>query len=221
MTHQYTLPLPHREAMEAEDFLVTPSNREAVGWLDRWPDWPAPCLTLYGPSGSGKTHLAQVWQARAGATGLTHNDLAATEGPRGGAAFTLDDAEQMVGNAVAEESLFHLYNRLRESGGFLLLTAATPPAQWGIVLPDLRSRILAAPAVALGVPDDELLIGLLIKQFRDRQIAVGEGVLTFLLLRVERSPAALRALVERLDRESLAEGRRITIPLVRQILGQG
>ncbi|MCY4503228.1 MAG: DNA replication protein, partial [Alphaproteobacteria bacterium] len=64
---QFVLHLGHRTAMGAEDFLVADSNAEAVAWIDRWPDWPAPALTVWGPAGAGKTHLAHVWQARSGA----------------------------------------------------------------------------------------------------------------------------------------------------------
>ena len=41
-------------AMGAEDFLVADSNAEAVAWIDRWPDWPAPALTVWGPAGVGQ-----------------------------------------------------------------------------------------------------------------------------------------------------------------------
>ena len=64
---QLAFDLPARPAMGREDFLVASCNRDAVGWIDRWPEWPYPCMVLYGPPGSGKTHLARVWQQRAGA----------------------------------------------------------------------------------------------------------------------------------------------------------
>ena len=54
-------------AMGREDFLVSPSNADAVAWIDRWPDWPGPALVIVGPPGSGKTHLGQVWRQQAGA----------------------------------------------------------------------------------------------------------------------------------------------------------
>ena len=67
MTRQLPLSLPHDEAMDAADFFVTASNREAMAWIDKWPDWPAHCIVIHGPSGSGKTHLARLWQQRSGA----------------------------------------------------------------------------------------------------------------------------------------------------------
>ena len=41
---QFTFSFEHRPALSGEDFLVSGCNRDAVAWLDRWPDWPAPAL---------------------------------------------------------------------------------------------------------------------------------------------------------------------------------
>ena len=72
---QLALNLPHRSATGEADFLVAPSNAEAVAWLDRWPDWPGPALVIHGPPACGKSHLAQVWRARTSAVQLTPEAL--------------------------------------------------------------------------------------------------------------------------------------------------
>ena len=72
---QLPLPLPHRSAMGRADFMVADSNRLAVGWIDRWPDWPGPLLSLYGPEGSGKSHLITVWCTRSGALRLSGDEI--------------------------------------------------------------------------------------------------------------------------------------------------
>src|SRR5262247_427966 len=64
LTLELALPPP---TYAREDFVVATGNREALAWLDRWPDWPAPALALAGPAGSGKTHLARIWATHAGA----------------------------------------------------------------------------------------------------------------------------------------------------------
>jgi DnaA regulatory inactivator Hda len=223
MMKQYPLPLPHREAMEADDFLTTPSNRDPIAWIERWPDWPAHCLVIHGLPGSGKTHLMNVWLARSGGEDVSNQmpdagKILSSEIRPLSSAIAIDDADQIAGDAAKEESLFHLYNRLNESKSFLLLTAKLAPAQWNIQLPDLRSRLSSIPAVAIAGPDDELLSALLIKQFHDRQIDVAKEVVDFLLPRIERTPASIRNIVTKLDRMSLAENRRITIALARKII---
>lgn len=218
MIRQYPLPLPHDEAMEAADFMVTSSNREAVAWIEQWPDWSAHCSVIFGPSGCGKTHLANVWQTRSSATPLSLADLSAQNADNTTNTVLIDDADKIVGMPAYEEALFHLYNRLKENKGSLLLTSVHAPAQWGIGLADLRSRLSSVPAIAIAAPDDELLSALMIKQFRDRQIDLSTDVVDYLLPRVERSPAAIRALVTALDQTSLAEGRKITVALARKIL---
>ncbi|WP_323378440.1 HdaA/DnaA family protein [Skermanella mucosa] len=220
---QLPLDLGHRPAMGADDFLVAPSNEAAVAWLDLWPNWPAPALVIFGPAGCGKTHLAQVWRARTQAPRVEPGDLRIETLPRllsEAAAVVIDNADRGTGDARAERALFHLYNLARETGGHLLLTSESAPARWGINLPDLRSRLMAAPAVAVGAPDDALLAAILVKLFADRQLRVGHDVIRFLVTHMERSFDAARRLVADLDAAALAARRRITVPLARRVLAR-
>lgn len=215
---QLPLDLGHRPALGGADFLVAPSNAAAVAWLDRWPDWPGPALVLAGPAGSGKTHLAQVFATRSGAVRLGAADVTVTDLPdRLGAAqvAVLDRAE-----AAEAEAFLHLYNMLAERGGHLLVVARQPPARWDIALADLRSRLLAAPVASIAAPDDALLSAVLVKLFADRQIQVGAEVVPYLLARLERSFAAAQQVVAALDQAALAAHRRVTVPLVRAVLGE-
>jgi chromosomal replication initiation ATPase DnaA len=216
---QLILDLGHRPALGEADFLVAPCNRAAIQWLDRWPDWPAPALTLYGPAGCGKTHLARVFAARSEAPIVEADRLLTETVPQllGRArACVVDDADR-----AGAEPLLHLYNLIAERRGAMLLTAREPPARWPGLLPDLRSRLVAAPAVAVEAPNDALLAALLVKLFADRQLAVSEDVVLFLLRHMERSFEAARRLVAELDAAALRDRRAITIPLARAVLGPG
>jgi chromosomal replication initiation ATPase DnaA len=86
------------------------------------------------------------------------------------------------------------------------------------MLPDLRSRLLTLPVASLGAPDDALLSALIVKQFRDRQVALDAGVVAYVASHASRDAASIRDVVERLDRAALAQGRKISIALARQIL---
>jgi chromosomal replication initiation ATPase DnaA len=202
----------HEAASGLQDFMPAASNRDALAWLERWPGWPAPALVLHGPPGCGKSHLARIWAARAGACRLDPTALPAADAtPR---AAVLDPAEPVAD----ETALLQLYNRLAERGGHLLLTARRPVTAWSIGLADLGSRLRAAPAVAIGLPDDDLLAALLLKLFDDRQLDVSDGVIAYLVRHMERSFAAARAVVEALDRSSLRDRRPVTVTLARAVL---
>jgi chromosomal replication initiation ATPase DnaA len=211
---QLLLQFEHAAACGREDFMPAPCNRAALAWLERWPDWPAPTLVLHGPPGSGKSHLARIWAVRVGARWLDAAALPSFEDIESSGAGVLDPAEPIVD----EVALLQLYNRLREQSGHLLLTARRPVAAWAIRLPDLASRLRAAPAVAIGAPDDALLAALLVKLFGDRQLAVSKEVIGYLIRHMERSFAAARAMVVALDRHSLRDQRPVTVALARAVL---
>ena len=96
--------------------------------------------------------------------------------------------------------------------------ARRPPAAWPISLPDLASRLRAAPSAAIAPPDDALLAGVLLKQFADRQLPVPPAVIAYLLSRMERSFAAAATIAARLDRAALSRGRPVTIALAREMI---
>ena len=213
---QFVFDLPHDAALTRADFVAAPANREALGWIERWPDWPGAALSLYGPAGAGKTHLAQIWRARSFAAEIAPEIIGNAALPgllRDARAVLIDGADR-----AAEEALLHLYNMLAERGGHLLLVSREPPARREIALADLRSRLVAAPAVGVAAPDEELIATVLTKLFADRRLAVPREVVTFLALRLERSFAAAEDAASRLDRAALSAHRPITVPLARQVL---
>jgi len=206
VSDQLPLPFPHQPAYAAADFLAAPSNEAALTWLDRTPDWPDCRLALWGEPGCGKTHLLRLWAGRRGAAVLAGPDLLGLPAvpPAGGVA--LDDADAMA----EEPALLHLLNAAREARLAVLLAARTPPARWPVRLPDLASRLRAVTAVEIMPPEESLLRALLLRLLADRQLAVRPDLQDWLLLRLPRSPAALREVVARLDQAALAAGGGVT-----------
>jgi chromosomal replication initiation ATPase DnaA len=207
MAQQLPLDLAFRPAFGTADFVVAEGNSDAVAWIDRWPDWPAHALAIHGPKGSGKSHLAHVWQGKCEATILTAPPV---EGAPPPACVILDEPA-----GWPETALLHLYNALREAGGYLLIVSEAAPARWPVALPDLSSRLASIPAVALAPPDDALLIAVMAKQFADRGLEVNDDVLRYVVSRIERSFAAAAEMVARIDRVALAEQRRVTLAVAR------
>lgn len=213
---QLTLDWPHRPSFAREDFLIAASNREAVAAIDLWPAWAGRILLLVGPEGSGKSHLAAIWSATAEARAVSATALsepfALDAKP---SALLIEDADR-VGSA--ESNLFHLVNDALQRDAWVLLTARTPSNSWGLRTPDLLSRLRLAPVARLEPPDTELTEAVLFKLFSDRQLQVEPHVVSYIALRIERSLGAARAFVAALDREALAQSRRVTRAMAGDLL---
>jgi chromosomal replication initiation ATPase DnaA len=216
VTGQLIFDLPLNQGWQRDAFLVTPATTAALAAVEGWKTWADKRLLLVGPYGSGKTHLAHIWAEMAQALWIDPADLhARLDDIAPEACVILDDAQRVAGRA--EEALFHLYNRLAPHGR-LLLTAPTAPRDWGLALPDLLSRLQAMPTARLEPPDDDLLAGVLVKLFADRQITAEARLIPYLLPRMERSIAAAQALVAALDARSLATHRPVTRALAAEVL---
>lgn len=219
MPKQLTFDLPAHPAQGLDDFLVTPSNANAMATIESWQNWPNRKLVLAGEIGTGKTHLTHVWAGLSGARILNASALPHTRiEDLAGHSVALEDADQIAGNAEAENALFHLHNLVLAEGGALLVTARTAPSRWGLTLPDLRSRMEGTTLARLDPPDDMLLSAVLVKLFHDRQITVPANLIDYLLPRMERSLAEAARLVSVLDQAALSEGRALTRALASRVL---
>jgi len=218
---QIPLDLSMRPALGREDFLIGPGNADAVAWIDRWPDWPAPLLVISGPAASGKSHLAAVWGDKSEAVLVgpdALNNKTADELSGLGKTLVIDGIDLWLGSRDAETTLFHLYNIFKEEQRTFLVTSRMNPTQSDFVIADLASRFRAAPVATIKSPDDMLLASVLIKLFTDRQLPVGNEVISYILPRMERSFVAARDIVGKVDRLAYSRKKAISVSLVRQVL---
>jgi chromosomal replication initiation ATPase DnaA len=215
---QLAFDLPLDPRFGAEDFLVSPSNEQAYGRIESWPDWPDTILLLVGPRGSGKSHLASIWATNARAWTIDASEITQDKVPHlvSNGALAIEDMDR---GERDEAALFHLLNLAREKKASLLITSETPPDRWGLHTPDLLSRLRLAPGVSLEAPDDALLKAVLVKLFVDRQLVVDTSVVDYIALRIERSLAKASELVALLDKEALSRGRRVSRAIAAEILG--
>ena len=173
-------------------------------------------MALVGPEGSGKSHLAAIWAETAGARVLAAKLLAQIDLPAALAtgALVLEDLEP---DDLDERALFHLINLAREEGAYVLITARTAVAGFPLTIRDLGFAPARASGVALAPPDDALLRSLIVKLAADRQLAVDEALVNYLANRIERSFAAARAAVVRLDQEAMRQHRPVTRALAAEM----
>jgi DnaA family protein len=188
-------------------------------------------IVLSGASGAGKSHLLLATCAEAAAQkcaiaylplklfGAHAADALAGQGVVRLAC--VDDVQSIAGDRSAEIALFDLHNRTRDAGGALLYAADAMPLQLALTLPDLRSRLAQCAQFALAIPGETERRAILRERANARGLELDDAVLDWLFRRVDRDLTTLTALLDRLDRESLAAQRRITVPFLRQILDVG
>lgn len=207
--------------MTRDDFIVAPGNAQAVAFIDTWPDWPVNVAAIHGPAGSGKTHLVDIWKNKSDAqcveaVALQGSALARLDRSR---PIAVEDVDLAKPNPARDAALFDLIETATRAAP-VLLTGHEVPAGWATVLPDLASRFSAVLSFPLWAPDDALLAGLARKLFTDRQLQVPDTVVARMVQSLERSPGAIRAFVAEADAKALAEGRAITLSLVKELVAQ-
>ena len=214
--HQLALALNHDESFARDDFLEGRGNTDALALIEHWPDWPHRVVALVGPEGSGKSHLAQIWASVSGARLVAARALDTANLPAALVTGALV-VEDLALRQFDERALFHLLNLAREEAAFVLLTTRTAPAGWQTDLRDLASRLRALPVLTLASPEDALLRAVIVKLCADRQLSVDEAFVAYLVTRIERSFAAARSAVERLDHAALQQKRPVTRALAAEL----
>ena len=188
-----------------------------------------PFIYLWGARGSGKSHLLQaacheVSEHGGGAAYLPMGELVAMspqllEGMEQMALVCIDEVDTVAGNAEWEQALFHLYNRMRDSGSHLVVAGQAGPAALGVQLPDLVSRLCWGPVFQLKVLDDEEKAEALRLRAFQRGMELPHDVAGYLLKHGPRDMHELFGLLDKLDEESLAAQRKLTVPFVRTFIG--
>ena len=188
-------------------------------------------LYLHGASGTGKSHLliAACRAALEAGRPARYVSLAQLAAPRSGVIagiepdglLAIDDVQAIAGDREAERALFDLYNRAKTANAQMLFAGNASPAELGIALPDLVSRLSMCTQYALRPLDDAGRRAMLRVLAGRLGLRLDDEVLDWWFARQPRDPASLVALLQRVDRASLAAQRRITIPFLRELLNEG
>ncbi|WP_225773079.1 DnaA regulatory inactivator Hda [Pseudomonas sp. Marseille-Q5115] len=209
------------------------ANAAALGYVERLCDadagWTESLIYLWGKQGVGRTHLMQAACLRMEQQGQPAVYLPLAQLLDRGVGILdylaqyelvcLDDLQVIAGKAEWEEALFHLFNRLRDSGRRLLIAASHSPRELPVKLADLKSRLTLALVFQMRPLSDEDKLRALQLRASRRGLHLTDEVGHFILTRGSRSMSALFELLERLDQASLQAQRKLTIPFLKETLG--
>ncbi|HWK54973.1 MAG TPA: DnaA regulatory inactivator Hda [Hyphomicrobiales bacterium] len=222
---QYPFSFSFREDYDFASFLPGDANQPALAYLRGFAANTDPFCLVWGAEGSGKTHLLQAL-CRAAPQGLylplrqlREYGAEVLDGLAGQPLLVMDDLDAVAGEPAWEERLFQLCNAALAQATKLCVSSSLPLLGMPLALADLRSRLQLAVAFELHQPDDATRAALLRQLALRRGMQLRDDVVDYLLNRHQRDPAALLAVLERLDASSLAGQRRLTIPFIKQTLG--
>ena len=169
-------------------------------------------IILVGPRKSGKSHLANIWKNNKNAIIFKNN---------------IDEIISQNKNLLIdnlfydfdEEKIFYLINHCISNKLNVLVTSDIDLYEYNFNLPDLLSRLKIFNYVSINKPDDEILINVLTKLLIEKQFIIkNKDIFEFLLKRVSRTYEAVYNLVNKMDKISLEKNRKLTIPLIRELI---
>lgn len=228
MTRQFPLDLrwsPHQRL----DAFHPGANAAALREVEALVTAPRhPWVFLQGAGGTGKSHLliGACRAAAEGGRGARYVSLSSLPDTRADAIagidteglVAIDDVQALAGDREGERALFDLFNRAASASAAMLFAANASPAELGLRLPDLVSRLSSCTQCPLHALDDGGRRAMLRLLARRMGLRLDDEVLDWWFARQPRDPASLIALLRRIDRAALAAQRRVTIPFLRELL---
>ena len=228
MIQQLPLSVALRDDARFANFYAA-SNEAVIQCLQQqWQDDGDSFLFIAGHSGYGKSHLLQASCHFAEGLGHTSVYLPLTEildlgpdllqGLENIDLVVIDDLHCIAGDRDWQVGLFHLFNRIKDNNGRLLVAANAQPKDLNIELADLRSRMSWGIVFALQTLNDDDKCAALQLRASKRGLSLADDVARFLIAREQRDMSSLLTSLDRLDHASLASKRRLTIPFVKETL---
>lgn len=199
-----------------DEYIESQSNslacRAIQNWNSHWGVEPYPkALIIQGPKSCGKTHLAEIWVKSSGALFIKKEHILTESILSYHAGFIIEDMDQ----GWNEEALLHHFNAINENKKYLLMTQASNIKP---TLPDLASRIRATNKIKIDMPDDQLMQLLIFKIFSSHSVVVKPGVIDYMLKVLPREFNKITDYTKKINDYALISKRKITIPLVKEII---
>ena len=184
-----------------EDFYVSKSNKHVFDFLNKWPKWERNFINVAGEKFSGKTHLMNIFlQKNKGikfdSKSLKDDDLKKVK------VYETIIIENLSSD-IDEKLLYSLLNLIEQDNKFIIVTSTKPIVSITFDLKDLKSRTKNFILLNIEKPDDELIFAIIVKNLSDRQIALDDKFIEFIVKRVERSYSKIYNFIYKIDQLSL------------------
>ena len=167
---------------------------------------------LVGPNKSGKTHLSCIWMHKFNAIKYNSN---LNEIINNNNNILIED----LSINLYEEDIFHIINHCNLYNLKILITSSQFLHDYSFNLKDLQSRLKTFLDIKIDLPDDELLMNLMIKLLHDKQIIItNPKIFDYILKRVHRSYEKVFLLIDQIDKLLLKENKQLTIPLIKELI---
>ncbi len=187
-------------------------------------------IQLWGAAGLGKTHLLQATCQLASEQQLStfYLALGSTQCPPPSILdglediqlVCLDDIDLIAGQDAWEHALFHFYNAHKNYGHKLLVSTSLAPVELHFSLPDLKTRLGWGLTLKLNALSDEQILGALCARAKQRGFDIPDNVGQFLIRHYDRKMAGLWDMLDKIDQTTLSRQRKLTIPLLKQIMAE-
>ena len=197
--------------LSIDDYFVGTANIKAFNFLIKDININNKFL-LIGPAKSGKSHLSNIWQQKNQAIKYINN-----------IDFILNKKQNiLIDNLldnINEEEIFHLINHSLLNKLKILITSSDLLINYKFKLNDLSSRINTFHNIKISLPDDEMLMNLMIKLFHDKQIIIKNSeIFEYIIKRVSRSYEKVFVLIDNIDKLLLQKNKQLTIPLIKELI---
>jgi DnaA family protein len=218
-TYQIPLQIKLNDAATFDNYLIT-GNEQLVALLNS----EEPFVYYWSKEATGKTHLAQAMCHQQQNSiylplGETHQwQPEIFEGLESFGLICLDDVEYLAGKSDWEEALFNLFNRVRDAGKKLRVSAQASPKSVGIELNDLLSRLTWGVTIQVEPLTDKDKVAALSLRAKQRGFDLPDEVASYLVNHCPRDMKNLFAILDRLDDASLQAQRKLTIPFIKHCL---
>lgn len=183
---------------------------------------------LFGLPSSGKSHLLHACSSHSTKLGqssvclsceeLIKMPIEVVDGLEQMDLICLDDIHLIAGDKRWEKAIFDLYNRVLEQNKCILISGNESVSKLGINLPDLVSRLSWGLTEQIKPLDDAEKVSALQHRASQRGLTLSEEVVKFLLNRLSRDMSSLIESLDVLDKASIQEQRKITIPFIKEVL---